>query len=92
MNERPWENPSAYQISLCILCTSESYAIDPKEAASLVDENTILVCAILGSTYTREYDDFQALNDELQKKNTTENLDIHIHVDAASGGFVVPFL
>lgn len=73
-------------------CISKSYSIDPKEAASLVDENTILVCAILGSTYTREYDDVQALNDELQKKNTTENLDIHIHVDAASGGFVVPFL
>lgn len=32
-------------------CTSESYTIDPKEAASLVDENTILVWAILGSTY-----------------------------------------
>lgn len=73
-------------------CTPESYTINPQEAATLVDKNTILVCAILGSTYTGEYDDVQALNDELQKKNTTENLDVHIHVDAASGGFVVPFL
>lgn len=73
-------------------CTPESYIIDPKETASFVDENTILVCAILGSTHTGEYDDVQALNDELQKRNTTENLDVHIHIDAASGGFVVPFL
>jgi glutamate decarboxylase len=33
-------------------CTSERYIMDPKEAIDLVDENTILVCAILGSTYT----------------------------------------
>lgn len=33
-------------------CTAERYVLEPKEAIDLVDENTILVCAILGSTYT----------------------------------------
>ena len=33
-------------------CTNDRYTLDPKEAVDLVDENTILVCAILGSTYT----------------------------------------
>lgn len=40
-------------------CTSERYVIDPKPAVDLVDENTIMVCAILGSTYTGEYEDVQ---------------------------------
>lgn len=40
-------------------CTSDRYVIDPKAAVDLVDENTILVCAILGSTYTGEYEDVQ---------------------------------
>jgi glutamate decarboxylase len=28
----------------------------------------------------------------LAKKNKEEGLDVYIHVDAASGGFVVPFV
>ena len=75
-----------------LYCTSERYVIDPKEAVDLVDENTIMVCAILGSTYTGEYEDVQGLNDLLQAKNEKDGLDVHIHVDAASGGFVAPFV
>lgn len=66
-------------------CTADRYTLDPQEAVSLVDENTILVCAILGSTYTGEYEDVQALNDRLQEKNDEDNLDVHIHVDAVRG-------
>lgn len=70
----------------------DHYMLDPTEAVSLVDSNTILVCAILGSTYTGEYDDIQALNDLLHQKNVEESLEVNIHVDAAGGGFVVPFV
>jgi len=73
-------------------CTSEKFTIDPQEAVDLCDENTIMVCAILGSTYTGEYEDVKTLNDLLLKKNKAEGLNIHIHVDAASGGFVAPFV
>lgn len=73
-------------------CKPGQYVLDPKEAAELVDENTILVCAILGTTYTGQYEDVEALNDELMKKNAATGLDVHIHVDAASGGFVAPFV
>lgn len=41
-----------------------------------------------GSTYTGEYEDTKAVNDLLVKKN----IDCPIHVDAASGGFVAPFV
>lgn len=46
------------------------------------------ICAILGTTYTGEYEDIKAVNDLLVEKK----LDCPIHVDAASGGFVAPFV
>ncbi|KAI9726357.1 MAG: hypothetical protein M1828_001631 [Chrysothrix sp. TS-e1954] len=71
-----------------VYCTPERYVIDPKEAVDLVDENTIGICAILGTTYTGEYEDVKTMNDLLEERN----LDCYIHVDAASGGFVAPFV
>jgi len=73
-------------------CRPGQYVLDPKEAVELVDENTILVCGILGTTYTGQYEDIKALNDALLIKNKETGLDVHIHVDAASGGFVAPFV
>ena len=71
-----------------VYCTEERYVIDPKEAVDLIDENTIGICAILGTTYTGEYEDVKAINDLLIERG----LDTPIHVDAASGGFVAPFV
>ncbi|GAD95697.1 glutamate decarboxylase 1 [Paecilomyces variotii No. 5] len=71
-----------------VYCTEDRYVIDPKDAVDLVDENTIGICAIIGTTYTGEYEDVKAINDLLIERG----LDTPIHVDAASGGFVVPFV
>jgi glutamate decarboxylase len=66
--------------------------LDAKEAASLCDENTIAVVAIFGSTYTGEYEPIEELNAELDALNQRTGWDVHMHVDAASGGFVAPFI
>ncbi|KAK4697647.1 glutamate decarboxylase, partial [Lecanoromycetidae sp. Uapishka_2] len=71
-----------------VFCTEDRYVIDPKECVDLVDENTIGICAIIGTTYTGEYEDVKAINDLLVEKD----IDCPIHVDAASGGFVAPFV
>ena len=71
-----------------VFCTEDRYVIDPTEAVNLVDENTIGICAIIGTTYTGEYEDVKAINDLLVEKK----IDCPIHVDAASGGFVAPFV
>ncbi|KAF3092585.1 glutamate decarboxylase gad1, variant 2 [Orbilia oligospora] len=71
-----------------VYCTQDRYVIDPVQAVDLVDENTIGICAILGTTYTGEYEDVKAINDLLVGKG----LETPIHVDAASGGFVAPFV
>jgi len=71
-----------------VFCTPDRYVIDPEEAVNLIDENTIGICAIIGTTYTGEYEDVKKINDLLVKKK----IDCPIHVDAASGGFVAPFV
>ncbi|KAI5474691.1 cytosolic nonspecific dipeptidase [Pseudohyphozyma bogoriensis] len=73
-------------------CKPGQYVLDPAEAVELVDENTIMVCCILGTTYTGQYEDVKAVNDLLLEHNKKHDLDVHIHVDGASGGFVAPFV
>lgn len=68
------------------------YTLTPEDVAPLVDENTIGVAAILGSTYTGEFDDIAGLSKKLDEIEKETGLDIPIHVDAASGGFVAPFI
>ncbi|OEL25461.1 Glutamate decarboxylase 2 [Dichanthelium oligosanthes] len=68
------------------------YVMDPDEAVRMVDENTICVAAILGSTLTGEFEDVRRVNDLLAAKNKRTGWDTPIHVDAASGGFIAPFL
>ncbi|KAM3356172.1 hypothetical protein P3S68_022886 [Capsicum galapagoense] len=64
----------------------------PAKAMEMVDENTICVVAILSSTLTGEFEDVKLLNELLTKKNKETGWDTPIHVDAASGGFIAPFL
>ncbi|KUI60674.1 Glutamate decarboxylase 1 [Cytospora mali] len=84
-----WEKATRYfEIEeKLVYCTEERYVIDPKQTVDLVDENTIGICCILGTTYTGEYEDVKAVNDLLIERG----MDTPIHVDAASGGFVAPF-
>jgi len=69
-----------------------NYVLPVKEALKLIDENTIVVVAILGSTFTGHFEPVKELNDELIKLNEKTGWDVGIHVDGASGAFVAPFL
>jgi glutamate decarboxylase len=62
------------------------------EAAARCDENTIGVVAVLGSTMDGSYEPVLQIAEELDKLQAARGLDIPIHVDGASGGFVAPFL
>jgi glutamate decarboxylase len=68
------------------------YTITPKGVLGAVDENTIGVIPILGVTYTGGFEPVEAIHDALVEHNAKTGHDIPIHVDAASGGFVAPFL
>jgi glutamate decarboxylase len=68
------------------------YVVDPDEVMARVDENTIGVIPILGTTFTGEFEPIGEIHDRVVAFNSEHGLDVPIHVDAASGGFVAPFL
>jgi glutamate decarboxylase len=68
------------------------YTIGPDDVAPHLDENTIGVAAVLGTTFTGHKDDIVGINDLLLRVKAERGLDIPLHVDGASGGFVWPFL
>ncbi|PIE68161.1 MAG: glutamate decarboxylase [Deltaproteobacteria bacterium] len=65
---------------------------NPDKIRDYVDENTIGVVPTLGVTYTCVYEDVAAIARELDKIEKEKGWDIPIHVDAASGGFIAPFV
>jgi glutamate decarboxylase len=62
------------------------------QAAAQCDENTIGVVAILGSTMDGSYEPVEEISTELYRLAAGGGPDVPIHVDAASGGFIAPFL
>lgn len=70
----------------------EHITLDPQLALQYCDENTICVVPIQGVTWTGTNDDVEALDAALDEYNTRTGYNIPIHVDAASGGFILPFL
>ncbi len=66
--------------------------LQPEDLRQYCDENTIGVVATLGVTFTGIYEPVEALANELDAMQRDTGLDIPIHVDAASGGFVAPFI
>ena len=68
------------------------YVITPEQVTNAVDENTIGVVAILGTTYTGEFEPIKDIHDALVKLNADNGWDVPLHVDGASGAFVAPFL
>ncbi len=56
------------------------------------DENTIGVVAILGSTQDGSYEPVAEIAAALERLAHGGGPDVPVHVDAASGGFVAPFL
>src|SRR4051794_20622742 len=70
----------------------DKFTIGPADVEPHVDENTIGVAAVLGTTFTGHADDISGINDHLVSLKHDHGLDVPLHVDAASGGFVWPFL
>ena len=69
----------------------DRYVISADDVAERIDENTIAVGAVLGTTHIGEADPIEELNDFLVKVKRDQGLDIPIHVDGASGAFIAPF-
>ncbi|TDL27212.1 glutamate decarboxylase [Rickenella mellea] len=73
------------------ISVESNYRLDPKKAMQFVDENTIGVFVILGSTYTGHYEPVKEMSDLLDEYEAKTGISVPIHVDGASGAFVAPF-
>lgn len=82
-----------FEVEARILPVSEdsSYRLDPALVKKNIDENTIGVFVILGSTYTGHYEPVEEISNILDEYEKESGNSIDIHVDAASGGFIAPF-
>lgn len=63
----------------------------PEEVLKRVDENTIGVVPTLGVTFTCQYEPVQAVAEALDQFEKETGLDVRMHIDGASGGFLAPF-
>ncbi|MHA7633439.1 glutamate decarboxylase [Corallococcus sp. M7] len=66
--------------------------LTPEEVLKRCDENTIGMVPTLGVTFNLVYEPVAAIAEALDDLQRRTGLDIPIHVDAASGGFIAPFI
>jgi glutamate decarboxylase len=70
----------------------DRFHLDAATAAAAVDENTIGVVAILGSTFDGSYEPVAEIARALDEVHQQKGYDVPVHVDGASGAMVAPFL
>jgi glutamate decarboxylase len=89
-----WEKFARYfDVELKLIPLREDlYTITADDVAEEIDENTIAVGAVIGTTFTGQMDPIKEINDMLINIKDDKGWDIPIHVDGASGGFIAPFL
>jgi glutamate decarboxylase len=71
--------------------SSDSFTLDPARLKDVVDDKTIAVVCIMGNHYGGQYDPVWEVDKVLDQINAEKGLQVGIHVDGASGGFVAPF-
>ena len=65
---------------------TKDYKVDTDFVENNITKNTVAIVGIAGSTELGKIDDIETLS------NISLERDVHLHVDAAFGGFVIPFL
>ncbi|NUS42150.1 MAG: glutamate decarboxylase [Mycobacteriaceae bacterium] len=69
----------------------DRFTMHPDDVADHVDQNTIMVVPTFGQTFTGLFEDVAGVSAALDEVESRTGMDIPIHVDAASGGFLAPF-
>jgi glutamate decarboxylase len=82
-----WEVEPRY-----VPCEGNVFHLTADRLLDHVDENTIGVVAVLGSTMDGSYEPVLEICEELDRYEASSGVSVPVHVDAASGGFVAPFL
>jgi glutamate decarboxylase len=88
-----WEKFARYfEVQARIVPMEEDrYTIGAEHVEPLLDEHTIGVAGLLGTTFTGQMDDLGSIDELLGRVEAERGWRIPLHVDAASGGFIAPF-
>jgi glutamate decarboxylase len=88
-----WEKFARYfEVQARVVPMQEGrYTIGAEQVEPLLDEHTIAVAGLLGTTFTGQADDLRSIDGLLKRLAQERDWRIPLHVDAASGGFIVPF-
>jgi glutamate decarboxylase len=88
-----WEKFARYfEVEQRIVPMQEDrYTIGADEVEPLLDERTIGVAGLHGTTFTGQMDDLTSLDQLLTRVESERGWRIPLHIDAASGGFITPF-
>jgi glutamate decarboxylase len=88
-----WEKFARYfEVQARVVPMQEGrYTIGAAEVEPLLDEHTIGVAGLLGTTFTGQMDDLASLDQLLARVEAERGWRIPLHIDAASGGFLTPF-
>lgn len=70
---------------------ADRFVLSADDVEAHIDENTIAVGAVLGTTHIGEADPIEEINDLLVRVKAEKGWDIPLHVDGASGAFIAPF-
>ncbi len=89
-----WEKFARYfDVEMRIIPMQKNrFTITAEEVKQRIDENTICVGVVMGTTFTGQLDPVQEINTMLEEVEKETGWNIPIHVDGASGGFILPFL
>jgi glutamate decarboxylase len=69
----------------------DRFTIGAEQVEPLLDERTIGVAGLHGTTFTGQMDDLASLDKLLARVESERGWKIPLHIDAASGGFITPF-
>jgi glutamate decarboxylase len=88
-----WEKFARYfEVEARVVPMEEGrYTIAAEQVEPLLDERTIAVAGLLGTTFTGQMDDLGSIDALLTRTASDPGWRIPLHIDAASGGFIVPF-
>jgi glutamate decarboxylase len=88
-----WEKFTRYfEVEQRLIPLAEDrFTIGAEQVAPLLDERTIAVAGVLGTTFTGQMDDLASIDELLGRIESEQGWRIPLHVDAASGGFLTPF-
>jgi glutamate decarboxylase len=88
-----WEKFTRYfEVEARVVPMEEGrYTIGAAEVEPLLDERTIGVAGLLGTTFTGQMDDLASIDTLLTRVESERGWHVPLHIDAASGGFLIPF-